>query len=232
VRLFTAILARNEAGPDRYLKRVLERCLTFSDQVLLLDDRSTDATPEIAKGLGCVVRTRKALDSRMWGNESAARQQLWNFALEYATEPDDWVLICDADMELHGDPRPLCETREVNAWSFVLFDMWSETEYRQDQFWQGHLNYRPWLFAPRRVPEDFKPEWPDRGLHVGHFPPNMPLMMGLAPLNEYFWLHWAYSSVKLRAEKKAQYLAKAELLTPFERAHADSITALDPPAGL
>lgn len=227
MRLFTAILARNEA--DRHLKRVLGRCNQFSDRILVLDDRSTDQTLAIARSMGCVVRTRTDLE--MWGNESPARKELWDFALEHATEWDDWVLICDADMELVGDVRGLCQTEELNAWSFVLYDMWDQAHYREDDFWQGHRHHRPWLFAPRRVPEGFVPEWPGRGLHVGHFPPNMPLSVGLAPHSEYFWLHWAYSSPKLRAEKKAQYLAKAHLLTPFERAHADSITALDPPAG-
>lgn len=230
LRLFTAILARNEAGHDRYLKQVLKRCKEFSDEVLVLDDRSTDHTVAKARKHGAVVRVRKELDSRMWGNESPARKELWDYALEYATEPDDWVLICDADMELRGDVRSLCETTELNCWCFVLYDLWSETEYREDQYWRGHLNHRPWLFAPNRIP--FLPEWPDRGLHVGHYPQNMPLIAGFAPQSGHFWLHRAYQTPRLRAEKKAQYLAKAHLLTDFERAHADSITALDSPPGL
>lgn len=228
MRLYTATLARNEAGSDRYLKRVLERCKEFSDGVLVLDDRSSDHTVAKARKHGAIVRIRKELDSRMWGNEASARKELWEFALEYATEPDDWVLICDADMELRGDVRSLCQSEEVNAWAFVLYDLWSEREYREDGFWRGHLNPRPWLFAPHRAANTHRPEWPARGLHTGHYPPNMPLICGIAPQNEYFWLHYAYASPKLRAEKYKQYLAKEHLLTPHEVAHARSIISLDP----
>jgi hypothetical protein len=227
-RLYTTILARNEAGPDRYLTRVLSRCKDISTEVLLLDDRSTDSTPEIARELGCIVRTRKAQDERMWGNEAPARAQLWDFALEYATESDDWVLICDADMELHGDPRPLCETLEANTWMFILYDLWSETEYRSDQFWQGHEHPRPWLFAPRRVPEGYVAEWNTRGIHTGHCPLNFPISAAIAPISEYYFLHLAYSTPRLRAEKHAQYMSRQDLLSPFEVQHAASILDLDP----
>lgn len=229
MRLYTAILARNEAGPDRYLKQVLKRCSEFSDAVLLLDDRSTDHTVAKARKHGAIVRVRKELDARMWGNESSARKALWDFALEYATEPDDWVLIADADMELRGDVRGLCQTAELNCWSFILYDLWSETEYREDQFWRGHLHPRPWLFAPRLIP--FTPDWNSRGIHTGHYPQNMPLIGGNAPQSDYFFLHYAYSSPRLRAEKYKQYLAKEHLLTPHEVAHARSIIDLDPPTG-
>lgn len=166
----------------------------------------------------------------MWGNESPARQQLWDFALEYATEPDDWVLICDADMELRGDVRALCQSTAVNSWCFVLYDLWSETEYREDQYWQGHLNYRPWLFAPNRIP--FQAEWSDRGLHTGHCPSNFPLSAAFAPISDHYFLHLAYSTPRLRAEKFAQYMSKQDQLSPFEVQHAASILDLDPPARL
>ena len=44
--LVTAIMAKNEA--TRYLPQVLLRCKEFSDRVLVLDDRSTDETAEVA----------------------------------------------------------------------------------------------------------------------------------------------------------------------------------------
>lgn len=207
------------------------RCLSFSDKVLVLDDRSTDNTPKIAKRLGCEVRHR-GLNTPAWGAEAPARQELWELGLEYVTEWDDWLLICDADMELHGDPRPLCETQDLNSWAWPLFDMWSETEYRSDGFWRGHEVPRVWMVAPRRVPDGWVAEWPERGIHCGHIPNNFPLLCGNSAILEHYWLHLAYSTPKLRAEKLAQYRAKAHLLTDFERAHAESIISLDPPAGL
>lgn len=221
-RLYTAILTRNEASPDRYLRKVLGRCREFSDAVLVLDDGSTDGTPQLARRMDCAVRQRQS-GVPAWGAESSARAELWDFACEHATEPDDWVLICDADMELRGDPRLLCESEEVNAWCFILYDAWSATHYRADGFWRGHEIHRPWLFAPNRVPEGWVPSWPDRGLHVGHCPQNFPIYAGIAPILQWWYIHWAYSSPALRAAKHAQYAAKSHLLTDFERAHAASI---------
>lgn len=218
--LVSALLARNEA--DRFLRPVLERCLSFSDTVLLLDDRSTDATPQIAQELGCQVRTRSVLLDPAWGHESAARKELWDWGV--AEAKDGWLLICDADQILHGDPRPLTEAWDVNAWAFPLYDAWSATHYRADGFWQAHLRPRTWMFCPSRVPEGWVAQWDPRGIHPGHAPANFPTMAACAP-PDYYWEHLAYSSPELRAKKHRQYLDQKDLLMPGELAHAESILA-------
>lgn len=223
MRLFTAILARNEAAPDRYLRRIIDRCAEFSDAVLLLDDRSTDDTAQCATSQGAVVRTRGERSPAAWGREASARAELWDFACERATAWDDWVLICDADMEMCGPVRDLCRSSEVNGWAFVLYDLWSDTEYRTDGFWKGHETPRVWLVAPRRVAPDFVPVWPDRGVHPGHIPSNFPLTPGVAPEDRFHWLHWAYATSRARETKHAQYMSEAHQLAPHERAHAQSI---------
>lgn len=222
MKLVSAILARNEAGPDRYLRRVLSRCLAFSDTVVLLDDRSTDATPVIAQEMGCVVRTRAAQDPA-WGQESSARQELWEFAREYATHRDDWILICDADQVLVGDIRGLCQSFECTAWAFILYDLWSESEYREDQFWQAHNTPRVWLVAPNRVPSDYVAEWSPRGMHTGHFPTNLPLQALVAPPDSYYWLHFGWSTPEHRQRKYEAYMREATKLSPSELAHVQSI---------
>lgn len=228
MRLYSAILTRNEAGLDRYLRRVLTRCAEFSDAVLVLDDNSTDDTAEIARQHGALVRTRQG-DVPAWGAESSARQELWAFACEHATEPDDWVLVCDSDMLFEGAPRELIQSEAVNAWSVILYDAWSETAYREDGFWQGHLHPRPWLYAPNRVPPGWVPEWNARGLHTGHAPENFPYSIGIAPLDRWFYIHLAYSTPYLRRIKHQQYMSKAHLLSEFEIAHANSILSTDAP---
>ena len=212
MQLTAAIVARNEA--DRYLARVIARCQTFADQILLLDDHSTDSTPKLAKDMGCQVRSRSG--DLLWGNESPARAELWNWAHEEAG--DGWVLICDADQLLEGDPRPYCQSWDVNAWAFPLFDCWdSETQFRADGYWQGYQYARPWLFCPSRIG---RWEVESRALHAGHCPPNTQLVVGVADLH---WLHLAYCDPGHRAEKRARYLAKRHLLNPHEIAHAESI---------
>lgn len=224
--LITALLVRNEAGVDRYFTRVLATCQRFSDRILVLDDQSTDETADVARSFGADVRVRAPSVPHAWGNEAPARQELWAWADAVCTGPRDWVLVCDADMELHGDPRPLCQSDELNSWGMVLFDAWSTTEYRSDAFWMGHRVPRVWLVAPKRVPEDWQARWPTRGLHCGHLPENFALRTGVAPADVYF-VHWAYATPEQRQAKHAQYLAKAHLLTDFEKRHADSI--LSPP---
>lgn len=221
-RLVTAVLARNEAGPDRYLTRVLERCQQFSDAVVVLDDRSTDGTAKLCRDAGCEVKVRSALDARAWGNEAAARSELWGLACGRAPGRDDWILFCDADMELRGDVRGLTLTRELNAWAFPLYDLWSDTVYRSDQYWRGHETPRVWMVAPNRVPRGWAPTWNARGVHCGHIPENFPVMAAVAPPDCY-WLHWAYAKPEHRQAKYEQYVAQGHQLSPAERAHVESI---------
>lgn len=222
MKLVSAVLVRNEAGPDRFFGRVLKRLTEFSDEIVVLDDRSTDGTPALARAYGASVVERESL-TPAWGEESPARAQLWDVAASKCQGPHDWVLICDADQILVGDVRSLCLSREVNSWCVVLYDCWSETEYREDEFWRAHTNPRPWLFAPKRVPASWVPEWPGRGLHPGHCPVNFPLIPGIAPPDEFHWLHLGYSTQALRQQKYEQYMSKSHLLSPFEQAHVQSI---------
>jgi hypothetical protein len=224
IRLVTAILARDEAGPDRYLTRVLTRALEFSDTVVLLDDGSTDRTAEYALNLGAKVRLRKS-DSPAWGNESSARRELWEYACEYATDYDDWILICDADQEFVGNPRELCLTRELNAWSVVLMDMWTATHYRTDGYWQAHRTARPWLFAPNRTYPGYVPQWNEKQIHTGHAPVNWPYVPAIAPPDEFHILHWGWSKPEHRAAKHAAYLNQSHQLSAHELSHAQSIIA-------
>jgi len=212
--MVSAILAYNEA--DRYLDRVIRRCREFSD-VLLLDDHSTDHTAQLAHDLGAVVHQRSA-PGTMWGQESPARKELWDLAAAM----DEWVLICDADQILMGDPRPLTDTWVLNAWGIRLYDAWdSDLQFRADGYWQGYQYHRPWLFAPHRVPEGWEAKWSERGLHCGHAPENFPLVAAPVP-DDIYWVHLGWVDPKDRIAKKAKYLAH-DGLTEHERLHAESI---------
>jgi hypothetical protein len=219
-KLVTAILCRNEAG--KYLERVIRRCADFSDEICLLDDGSTDGSDRLAWRLGCGVKRRK--EPGMWGNESPARAELWDWASRIAE--DGWVLICDADMLLHGDPRPLTYSTTVNSWAWPLWDCWNAERYfRCDGYWQGHLHPRIWMVKPSALKDI--PKWPERGLHTGHFPTNFPYVVGNPNRDlakpDLAWLHLAYVDPEHRRLKLEQYLAKAEQLTPFELDHARSV---------
>jgi hypothetical protein len=156
----------------------------------------------------------------MWGQEAPARAALWDWAAREAG--DGWVLICDADMILHGDPRPLTQSTQVNAWAWPLYDVWNQERfYRRDTFWRGHLHPRTWMFRPSSM-GSVTPEWPKRGLHCGHAPVNFQYIVGI-PDSHYYWIHLAYLSPDHRKAKMEKYLAQAHQLSPFERAHAESV---------
>lgn len=217
MRLVTALVVKNEA--DKYLPKVLQRCQEFSDEILVLDDGSTDETVTIAERFGCLVKQRP--QAGMWGNESPARTELWERGTKMAQ--DGWLLICDADQTLMGDPRPYLTTWESNTICFPLYDLWdSDTTFRADGYWQGYTAYRPWLFCPSRVPAGWHPQWPARGLHCGHAPANWPMVCPIAA-ETLHWLHWAYRTPEGRQRKAAQYLSQAHHLSPQELAHARSI---------
>ena len=221
-RLVTGILARNEAGPDRYLARVIERCKSFSDDIVLLDDNSTDDTPKLAESLGCHVARRTSGDG-FWGvDETPLRKILWDAGARVAG--DGWLLICDADMLLEGDVRALCASWDAAAWAFPLLDLWSdEDHFRCDGPWSfGPRTPRPWLFRPSALRE--VAQWPEnRSTHVGHAPLNFgnagPTFV--AP-SDVFWKHLSYVKREHRLTKHAAYVSVPDL-TPFERAHAESI---------
>lgn len=216
--LIAAILARNEAGEDRYLARVIRDAWRWADDIVMLDDNSTDGTPELARNLGCKVYTRDN-QTPMWGAEAPARAQLWDLAAQHAG--DGWVLVLDADMILSGDPRPLTASWDVDAWAWPLYDLWdSEETYRVDGAWaHGPVTPRAWMFRPSTLREPA--HWRDSRLHTGHCPANFAGLVGLAPQTA--WLHLSYVKPAHRRAKHTQYLQHRASLTPFEVAHAESI---------
>lgn len=217
-KLVTAILARNEA--DRYLQRVIQDCQRFSDEILVLDDNSTDDTAEVARQAGATVRSRSP-GLPMWGNESGARRELWEWGAEVCG--DGWLYISDADHLMVGDLRPLCSSWNVNTWCFKLYDLWDdETTHRADGFWTGFHQPRPWLFRPSFQPDGLVAEWGTRGIHVGHAPCNFVPLAAVAP-ESYFISHLGWLRESDRREKHQRYVGQWDQMTEYERAHVSSI---------
>jgi glycosyltransferase involved in cell wall biosynthesis len=94
-RLSLIVITRNEQGS-------IERCLrsaAFADEIVVVDNRSTDKTVEIARSLGA-----KVIDTPDWPGFGPQK----NRALDAAT--GDWVLSLDADEWIE---RPLAD--EIRA---------------------------------------------------------------------------------------------------------------------
>jgi len=215
MRCVAAILARNEA--DRYLRDTVESLRLLCDEILLLDDNSTDETVALANSLGVRVRLRKG--KPMWGQESGARRELWEWGAGVAK--DGWLYISDADHITHADPvhwKTLLTSWNVDAWAFPLYDLWDSPEtYRADGYWQGYQHPRPWLFKPS-VAKGFA--WNERGIHCGHAP-NAPWKIGVS---EQVWIaHYGWMKAEDRVSKHSQYAKESGILSDFERDHLSTV---------
>lgn len=87
--LSVLILTRNE---EKHIRDCIESCLSVADEVIVIDDGSTDQTVAIAESLGAkVVQHALAQD---W-----AQQRM--FAISQAS--CEWILFVDADERLSSD---------------------------------------------------------------------------------------------------------------------------------
>ena len=206
-----ASIMRNEA--DRLLTKVLPVWQQFADRIVVLDDGSTDETAAICRDHGCEVHEQPPT---MFKNEWVARKALWELV-----QDSEWVLHLDADQIPAGDPRKYYEGQPAPLILYPLYDMWSETHYRSDPWWQGHT--KAW-WASVHVPS-FKGhphEWNKRGWHSGHIPSNLGGPVFRMP-REKSILHYAYYTPELRQQKAEMYGQLGEVLSEKERFHAATI---------
>ncbi len=213
-------MVRNEAG--RYLRSALAAWSAFADEIVALDDYSTDGTFELLRATPGVRAFTGDPEHVAWGNEWHSRRLLWDAALESKC---DWLLWLDADMVPAADPREL-EARDVDALAFRLYDLWRIDErgrhwYRVDGQWQAHKHPRVWMI---RRPAAQTWQWNARGLHCGHLPLNYTPKRTLVAPVQHSLLHYGYADALDRETKRHAYCSNAQLLSPQEYSHAASIS--------
>lgn len=166
-RVLLSMLVHNEA--DRYLRRVLEHAASYVDQVLIVDDGSTDDTVAVCReALAGVPHRIVSLARSTFHQEHRLRRMQWELAL---AEQTDWILVLDAD-ELFEDGmrtgiRQLVDQDQADAIAFRLYDFWDEGHYRDDALWGAHRYYRPFLV--RRLPGQ-RVAWQETDQHCGRLP--------------------------------------------------------------
>lgn len=175
-KITLCMVVKNEA--NRYLREVLEHARQYVHQVVIVDDGSEDHTVDVCRQLlkDLPLTLVENKNSELWGQESKVRRQAWDLAV--ASNPD-WILCLDAD-EIFEDAmvnqinylinQPYCDYI-----AFRLYDFWTRTHYREDEHWQAHKFYRPFLI---RYQPNFDYQWHDAPLHSGRFPANITQLPG------------------------------------------------------
>jgi glycosyltransferase involved in cell wall biosynthesis len=190
-RITLSMVVKNESG--RYLKQALERHRLYIDDAVIIDDGSTDDTIDICLQAltGIPVKLIRNEVSK-FSNEITLRKQQWEETLSVNPQ---WILNLDADEWFEDrfttEIRQLLDQSNTHAISFRLYDFWTNTAYREDNNWQAHLFYRPFLL---RYNPDFTYVWKETPQHCGRFPENiyqLPNELSNLRLKHFGWVNVA-----------------------------------------
>lgn len=199
-KITLSMIVRNEE--NRYLRQLLSSLKNCIDEAVIIDDASTDSTALICReelqGIPLHLITN---EESMFSNESKLRKLQWDETVK--TNPE-WILNLDADEIIESkfwkEIESFIENKEVNAYSFRLYDMWNDTQYREDEFWNAHKRYHTVLI---RYQSDVDYKWNDMAQHCGRF----PVYEGFKLSTEipYRIQHYGWAKEEDRLEKKKRY---------------------------
>ncbi|MCS1351934.1 glycosyltransferase [Mechercharimyces sp. CAU 1602] len=171
-RLIAVMQVRNEA--DRYLEQVLHSITPVVDEIVIVDDASTDDTVSICRSFDKVKKVVE-LSTSSFQEEWKLRQLVWETACD--CKPD-WILVIDAD-EIYEEQalhklRELINQGEYDWYGFQFYDFWDGyTHYRQDHLWRSpHVK----VTLVRYIPE-LAYTFPQMNHHV----PKIPLIYQQLP---------------------------------------------------
>ncbi|WP_227872212.1 glycosyltransferase [Paenibacillus albus] len=169
-KLVLSMTARNEEG--RYLDEALLRHREYIDAAVIIDDGSTDATKEIIhERLDGIPLFYVRNEVSRFANEIELRRQQWDATVGLRPE---WILNLDADEYFEDrfavEIASLLENPLASCYLFRLYDFWNERQYRDDQYWQAHHTYRPFL---ARYTPGYPYQWNEARQHCGRFPNNI-----------------------------------------------------------
>ncbi|MGB7604385.1 MAG: glycosyltransferase [Lutisporaceae bacterium] len=222
-KITLSMIVKNEE--KRYLNQVLNSLRGHIDEAVIIDDGSTDNTIKICQEIlqGIPLHIIKNEQS-MFANEVELRKKQWSETIK--TNPD-WILNLDADEILEDgfwdNSENLMNRCDIDLYFFRLYDMWDETHYREDKYWNAHSIYRPFLM---RYQPYFNYVWNELPQHCGRFPINVLLLPKTT--SEFRIKHFGWATKTDRAAKYKRY----KLLDPDalygSREQYDSIMDTNP----
>ncbi len=188
----------------RYLKAVLNRLGEFVDGIVILDDASTDETPEICREHSGVIRYHRLKEPLFNSDEAALRRILWELTVEL--EPS-WIIAIDADeifeSAINRELPFLTGQKQLDTIFFTVYHFWGNlTGYRVDGLWDPALSKTLCLF---RFKNDISYHWPNRKLHCGRFPTECYQRPGMVSKTRL--LHLGYVNEDEHLDKLKRYLS-------------------------
>ncbi|MBR6778577.1 MAG: glycosyltransferase family 2 protein [Clostridia bacterium] len=169
-KIVLSMVVKNES--NRYLEKVLNSIKNCVDDVLIIDDASTDNTVQICeKCLKDVPHTIIKNAKSMFKHEYKLRKKQWKETLKLNP---GWILSLDADEVLENSFKEklqyLININNIDVYNFKLFDMWNDEEYRDDQYWKAHNSYMTFFI---RFQPNFKYKFKKTNQHCGRLPKNL-----------------------------------------------------------
>lgn len=205
MNLVASVIVKNELG--RYLQACIGSLREFCDHIAVLDDGSTDRTPEWLydnTDSQMVVRYIGADDGFFAGHEGRRRQALLDFTME---QNPTHILSIDAD-EFIADGqivRAFCDRPKLVG-TVSMQEVWGYDEggltIRQDGGWREHPV--PILYRT----EGWQPDlWriQDRALACGREPVAVRRKMGNARMVGTQVLHFGWANPATRQERYDRY---------------------------
>lgn len=198
-KITLSMIVKNEA--NNYLKEVLSDAKNYIDAAVIIDDASTDNTPQVCQEILNDIPLKLVINKESkFSNEIILRKQQWEETIK--TNPE-WIVFLDADQLFESKAKDnlteLLNQNHFDVLYFRLYDFWDDKHYREDKFWNAHSIYRPFIL--RYIP-NFNYVWRETAQHCGSFPYSITTLPGLASNLRVKHMGWAKEEDRIHKYKR------------------------------